>query len=198
MLAQNVCSRVDPFEVALSRRALENTQHVFTYKVESEGKPLTNQKNSGRCWIFAALNSIRIPFMKHYNLDEFEFSQTHLFYWDKIERCHYFLNNIIETAAKGEEVTGRLLSFLLRVSEAHPEFIFFFRRKKLVTILLSVYRSSIGSNMRRRSMGHDREPDQEARCDAEEMLPGNVLLGGKPTHERHPEEQAARIHQSVA
>lgn len=111
-----MCSRVDPFEVCLSRKVLENTQHVFTYKVESEGKPLTNQKNSGRCWIFAALNTIRIPFMKQYNLDEFEFSQTYLFYWDKIERCHYFLNNIIETAAKGEEVTGRLVSFLLNVS----------------------------------------------------------------------------------
>lgn len=115
-LAQNVCSRVDPFDVALSRKVLENTQHVFTYKVESEGKPLTNQKSSGRCWIFAALNAIRIPFMKQYNLDEFEFSQTYIFYWDKIERCHYFLNNIIETAAKGEEVTGRLVSFLLHVS----------------------------------------------------------------------------------
>ncbi|XP_031635773.1 bleomycin hydrolase isoform X2 [Contarinia nasturtii] len=113
VLAQNVCSRIDPFEAALSRKVLENTQHVFTYKVESEGKPLTNQKNSGRCWLFAALNAIRIPFMKNYNLDEFEFSQTYLFYWDKIERCHYFLNNIIETASKGEEVTGRLVSFLL-------------------------------------------------------------------------------------
>lgn len=116
VLAQNICSRTDPFEVALSRKVLENTQHVFTYKVEPEGKPLTNQKNSGRCWIFAALNSIRIPFMKQYNIDEFEFSQTYLFYWDKIERCHYFLNNIIETAAKGEEVDGRLVSFLLHVS----------------------------------------------------------------------------------
>lgn len=119
ILAQNVCTRWDPFEVCLSRKSIENTQHVFTYKVESEGKPLTNQKNSGRCWIFAALNSIRIPFMKQYNLDEFEFSQGYVFYWDKIERCHYFLNNIIETAIKGEEVTGRLVSFLLNVSIAY-------------------------------------------------------------------------------
>lgn len=65
VLAQNVCSRVDPFEAALSRKVLENTQHVFNYKVESEGKPLTNQKNSGRCWLFATLNSIRIPFIKN-------------------------------------------------------------------------------------------------------------------------------------
>jgi len=99
--------------VCLSRKVLENTQHVYTYKIESEGKPVTKQKNSGRCWLFAALNCIRVPFIKQYNLDEFEFSQGYLFYWDKIERCHYFLNNIIETASRGEEVTGRLVSFLL-------------------------------------------------------------------------------------
>lgn len=54
-----------------------------------------------------------VHFSLQYNLDEFEFSQTYLFYWDKIERCHYFLNNIIETAVKGEETTGRVVSFLL-------------------------------------------------------------------------------------
>lgn len=110
-LAQNVCSRVDPFEVCISREVVESTQHVFAHRVETEGKPMTNQKNSGRCWLFAALNCIRIPFAKHYNLEEFEFSQGYLFYWDKIERCHYFLNNIVQTA--GEAVDGRLLSFLL-------------------------------------------------------------------------------------
>lgn len=65
MLAQNVCSRIDPFEAALSRKVLESTQHVYTYKIDTEGKPLTNQKNSGRCWLFAALNSIRVSFMKN-------------------------------------------------------------------------------------------------------------------------------------
>lgn len=113
LLAQNVCSRVDPFDVCLSRKALETTNHVFNYKVETEGKPITNQRSSGRCWLFAALNCIRLPFMKNYNLDEFEFSQAFLFYWDKIERCNYFLNNIVKTAHRGEKVDGRLVSFLL-------------------------------------------------------------------------------------
>ncbi|XP_052870148.1 bleomycin hydrolase isoform X1 [Anopheles cruzii] len=113
VLAQNVCTRIDPFDACLSRKSLENTQHVFTYKIENEGKPLTNQKSSGRCWVFAALNCIRIPFIKQYNLDEFEFSQAYLFYWDKIERAHYFLNNVIDTAKRGEPVDGRLMSFLL-------------------------------------------------------------------------------------
>ncbi|XP_020715250.1 bleomycin hydrolase isoform X1 [Ceratitis capitata] len=113
ILAQNVCSRVDPFDVCLSRKSLENTNHVFTYKVETEGKPVTNQKSSGRCWLFAALNCIRLPFMKSLNIDEFEFSQGYLFYWDKIERCNYFLNNIVKTARRNEVVDGRLVSFLL-------------------------------------------------------------------------------------
>lgn len=84
--------------------------------MESEGKPVTNQKNSGRCWIFAVLNVIRLPFMKQHNIEEFEFSQAYLFFWDKIERSHFFLNSIVETAKRNEPVEGRLVSFLLHVS----------------------------------------------------------------------------------
>ncbi|CAH0549297.1 unnamed protein product [Brassicogethes aeneus] len=113
VLAQNVCSRVDPFDVSLSRKVLEETQHVFSNKIESEGKPMTNQKSSGRCWIFAALNVIRLPFMKHHQIEDFEFSQGYLFFWDKIERCNFFLNNIVKTARRAEPVDGRLVSFLL-------------------------------------------------------------------------------------
>jgi bleomycin hydrolase len=54
--------------------------------------------------------------MKQHNLEEFEFSQAYLFYWDKIERCHYFLNNIVDATQRGEAVDGRLISFLLSVS----------------------------------------------------------------------------------
>jgi aminopeptidase C len=56
---------------------------AFYLKVE-EVKPMTHQKSSGRCWIFAVLNAVRIPFVKQYNVEEFEFSQAHLFFWDKV------------------------------------------------------------------------------------------------------------------
>jgi len=112
LLAQNVCSRIDPFDVCLSRKQLEETQHVFNHKVD-EVKPITNQKNTGRCWIFAALNTIRVPFMKHLNIEDFEFSQGYLFFWDKLERCHFFLNNVVEVTKRNEPVDGRLFSFLL-------------------------------------------------------------------------------------
>lgn len=51
--------------------------------------------------------------MKENKIEEFEFSQGYLFYWDKIERCHFFLNNIVETSRRDEEVGERLVSFLL-------------------------------------------------------------------------------------
>ncbi|XP_066148714.1 bleomycin hydrolase isoform X2 [Euwallacea fornicatus] len=113
LLAQNVCTKQDPFELALSRKVVENTLHIFNTKIEAEAKPMTNQKSSGRCWLFAALNVIRLPVIKHFNLEDFEFSQSYLFYWDKIERCNFFLNNVVETARRNEPVDGRLVSFLL-------------------------------------------------------------------------------------
>ncbi|KPI98983.1 Bleomycin hydrolase [Papilio xuthus] len=113
-LAQNACTRFDPFEVAIRRRQADSTLHVYNIKLESEGKPVTNQENTGRCWLFAALNVMRLPFMKKYGLDEFEFSQGYLFFWDKIERSHYWLNNIVQTARQGEELEGRLVNFLLK------------------------------------------------------------------------------------
>lgn len=86
---------------------------------------MTNQKNSGRCWIFAALNVIRLPFIKYYNVEDFEFSQGYLFFWDKIERCNYFLNNIVEVTRRNEAVDDRLMSFLLHVSAPTvPEIIY--------------------------------------------------------------------------
>lgn len=114
VLAQNVCTKMDPFEACLSRDRLQATNHVVEFKVESEGKPTTDQKNSGRCWIFAALNAIRIPFMKKYNLDEFEFSQSYLFYCDKLERCNYFLDTMVTLMTeRQEELSGRLIQFKL-------------------------------------------------------------------------------------
>ena len=79
----------------------------------NEVKPITNQKSSGRCWIFAFLNVIRQKFVQHFKLDEFEFSQQFLYFWDRIERSYYFINVFEELARKGEDVDGRLMMFLL-------------------------------------------------------------------------------------
>ena len=59
----------------------------------------TSQKASGRCWLFAMLNTLRYPIIQQLDLaPDFELSQSHLFYWDKVERANFFLETIIETA----------------------------------------------------------------------------------------------------
>ena len=113
VLAQNACSRVSPTEVSTSRIRVQETHHYYTHKIETEGKPVTNQRSSGRCWIFACLNVIRVPFIKQFNLEEFEFSQAYIFFWDKIERSNYFLNAIVQTAKRGETVDDRTTACLL-------------------------------------------------------------------------------------
>ena len=76
-------------------------------------KPVTHQRNSGRCWIFAILNVIRQQIAPYFSVEELEFSQSYLFFHDKIERCFYFLNVFVELAKKGEDIDGRLFMFLL-------------------------------------------------------------------------------------
>jgi len=111
-LAAKACWRSDFLDVCCRREA-GCVQHVYSHKVEAEVKPGTNQRATGRCWLFAALNVARLPFCRSLNLDDFEFSQAYLFFWDKVERANYFLHQMVRCARQGEAVDGRLVSFLL-------------------------------------------------------------------------------------
>ncbi|CAG8576443.1 9870_t:CDS:2 [Acaulospora colombiana] len=85
--------------------------HVFSEKLELEGKA-TNQRSSGRCWIFAATNVLRLIVMKKYKLEEFELSQPYMFFYDKLEKANFFLENMIAIADK--EVDSRLIQYLIQ------------------------------------------------------------------------------------
>ena len=68
------------------------------FSVEVPTLEVTNQKASGRCWLFAATNVLRERIAQTRNLENFELSQSYLAFWDKFERCNYFLESILETA----------------------------------------------------------------------------------------------------
>ena len=73
---------------------IQNKKNKFNKIVNIKTK-ITNQKNSGRCWIFAFLNVIRYSTIKKYKLPEsFEFSQNYLYFFDKLEKANFFLNYI--------------------------------------------------------------------------------------------------------
>lgn len=78
--------------------ASERLHRAFSYEIKT-GKP-TNQRHSGRCWSFAALNTLRHKFATKYKFKDFELSQNYLFFWDRIERANIFFQKIIATADK--------------------------------------------------------------------------------------------------
>ena len=86
-------------------------RHNHIFNIKAERGEITSQNSSGRCWMFAALNTARVDTMKKYNLKTLEFSQNYTLFWDKFERSNYFLDAIIENVDK--DLDSRLLAFLL-------------------------------------------------------------------------------------
>lgn len=86
--------------------------HNFQFSNETKRGEITNQKKSGRCWMFASLNAARVEIMKKFNLETFELSQNYTLFWDKLEKSNYFFESILETL--DEPLDGRLVAHLLR------------------------------------------------------------------------------------
>ena len=109
LVAMNAVTANGLMASAVSRAAVENDVHE--YSVSLEQGDITNQKQSGRCWMFAALNTMRYQVMKKCHLKTFELSQAYLFFWDKLEKSNYFLESILETVEL--PTSSRLVSYLL-------------------------------------------------------------------------------------
>jgi len=106
---QNAVTVTTVDNLALNRAAVTSLDDSFSCKLDDWS--VTNQKRSGRCWIFAGTNLLRVGAMKKMNLKDFEFSQSYIFFWDKIERTNYFLESIIDTADRPDG--DRTVDFLL-------------------------------------------------------------------------------------
>ena len=97
-LATCALSKTDLADVAYA--AAGKTPVPQKFSIDLETLPVTNQKKSGRCWLFASLNVLREKVAKEKNLKNFELSQSYAAFWDKFERCNYFMEGILETAGK--------------------------------------------------------------------------------------------------
>lgn len=89
--------------------AVRRMNHEFSLTLK-QGE-ITNQKQSGRCWLFAATNVMRFRIMKRFRLKNFELSQNYLLFWDKLEKSNWFFENILDTL--DEPAGSRILCFLL-------------------------------------------------------------------------------------
>jgi bleomycin hydrolase len=109
-LMQNAVTKVDVKEIALDRSLVTSMDHSFSHTLDSW--QATDQKSSGRCWMFAGLNVMRADAMKTLLLDQFELSQNYIMFWDKLEKSNYFLEAIIETADR--PVDDRTVHYLMQ------------------------------------------------------------------------------------
>ncbi len=108
-IAMNAVTNAGYLAAATDRRIANTRHHTFSHLIRTPGT--TNQKQSGRCWLFAGLNLLRLEVRDSLGLDQFELSQTFLMFYDKLEKANFFLSNIADTA--GEPADGRLVSWLL-------------------------------------------------------------------------------------
>lgn len=109
LIAKASISKVGIQDASLNQEILR--KHNFVFSVKTEKGEITNQKQSGRCWMFSALNTARVQAMKNLNIKNFEFSQNYPLFFDKLEKANYFLESIIKT--KNEKLDSRLLAYLL-------------------------------------------------------------------------------------
>ena len=97
----------------------ENQQSTIdnnpVFSIDLDTGKVANQKQSGRCWMFAALNTFRHHIENTFNIKDFELSQNFTFFWDKFEKANYFYENILATA--NEELSSRKVAFLLQTPQ---------------------------------------------------------------------------------
>ncbi|MGV0169007.1 C1 family peptidase [Furfurilactobacillus sp. WILCCON 0119] len=89
-----------------------NVDMTPVFSIDLDTGHVANQKQSGRCWMFAALNTMRHAMKDTFNLPgDFELSQTYTYFWDKFEKANYFYENVIATG--DQPLTDRKVAFLM-------------------------------------------------------------------------------------
>lgn len=86
-------------------------ENIPVFSLDLTKDKVSDQKASGRCWMFAALNTFRHKMIAGFQLEDFELSQAHTFFWDKYEKSNWFLEQVLATA--DQELTSRKVKFLL-------------------------------------------------------------------------------------
>lgn len=110
LLAMNACSNGNVDEIALNRQALAGLDWHFSHEVSTGD--ISNQKRAGFCWMFASLNWLRIDVIEKLKVENFEFSQNYMIFWDRLEKANRFLSAMIELRDRSTD--DRTVDFLLR------------------------------------------------------------------------------------
>lgn len=95
---QNAVTSNPISKLSVNRSNQGTLDKYFTYRVKSSG--ITDQKSSGRCWMFASMNVLRAQVIKKYKMKDFYFSHNYTFFYDQLEKANLFLQEMINNASK--------------------------------------------------------------------------------------------------
>ncbi|MBT3934644.1 MAG: C1 family peptidase [Bacteroidetes bacterium] len=95
---QNAVSNNAINKLAINQSSKSSLDFNFKYKVITNG--ISDQKSSGRCWLYTGLNTLKPVILGNSNLSSFDFSHTFNFFWDQLEKSNLFLEGIIATRDK--------------------------------------------------------------------------------------------------
>ena len=96
---RNILVTNSPAKLALNYENSTAFNSHFSNRVES--KAVTDQKSSGRCWMFTGMNVLRNKAIRQHHLPaDFQFSQAYTFFYDQLEKSNLFLQAVINTASK--------------------------------------------------------------------------------------------------
>ena len=93
-----ISGNYDLRKLAVNRERQGKTDHFFKYRVKVSG--ITDQQQSGRCWMFTSMNVLRPSVMEKFNISGFDFSHNYCYFWDLFEKSNLFLENVIRTAER--------------------------------------------------------------------------------------------------
>lgn len=93
-VAENAIIKNGIYESSINHDAVQ--KHNFEFSIETKIGAITNQKNSGRCWIFASINMVRLALMEEFKLESIELSQNYIAFHDYLEKANTYLNFMID------------------------------------------------------------------------------------------------------
>lgn len=93
--ARNAMAQTPIATLATNSDNLAMIDTNFSHRVKTKG--ITDQQQSGRCWLFTGLNVLRAQMIEEYDLGELTFSHNYLFFYDQLEKCNLFLQAVIDT-----------------------------------------------------------------------------------------------------
>ena len=93
-VVRNALTKNDISTISRSFEAENSNPNIFS--IDLKTMPVTAQMQSGRCWIFSALNVMREIIARKYGIKEFELSQNYVAFYDKLEKANWFMECILE------------------------------------------------------------------------------------------------------